>query len=224
VAKYRNLIINIIHSQMIKLQELLNKNGANLKADGVIGPKTTEALANYIANELKKRKWLPQYHGIVWLRTDDKLTNKFDDFCVVYKYGQIVYVCPASTTAGDFYVYNPLTVGGINGTAVATEQQVVGSHRFVTGAKWSNLWLGAPYFQQILPITIYRDGTKDRQLDQKVTQFGLFGINFHRAGLGDWVNKWSAGCQVVPDKHWFEIVKRFNAGQTIDFTLFCTFG
>ena len=70
---------------MKKLQELLNQNGANLKADGVIGPKSTEALANYIANELKKRKWLPQYHGIVWLRTDDKLTNKFDDFCVVYK-------------------------------------------------------------------------------------------------------------------------------------------
>jgi len=33
------------------------------------------------------------------------------------------------------------------------------------------------------------------------------------------VNKHSAGCQTVPDKDWFEIVKRFNPGQVIDFTL-----
>lgn len=209
---------------MRNLQTYLNSKGAKLEPDGIIGNQTLTALDSYIREQITARKYRMPVDGLVWLRTDMVFSNKFDDFVVCYKAGRIVYVAPASTTAGDFYVYNPLTVGGINGTAVATEQQVIGSHRFVTGAKWSNLWLGAPYFQQVLPITIYRDGTKDRQIDKKVTQFGLYGINFHRAGLGDWVNKWSAGCQVVPDKHWFEIVKRFNAGQTIDFTLICSFG
>jgi hypothetical protein len=53
---------------------------------------------------------------------------------------------------------------------------------------------------------------------------GLYGINFHRAGVGNFVNKWSAGCQTVTDAHWFEIVKRFNPGDVIAFTLFCTSG
>jgi hypothetical protein len=89
----------------------------------------------------------------------------------------------------------------------------------VTGANWKNLWLGAPYFQQVLPITIQRDGNKNNLVDGVTKQFGLYGINLHRAGIGNFVNKWSAGCQTVPDAHWFEIIKRFNLGQVIDFTL-----
>ncbi len=204
---------------MKNLQIYLNLKGANLATDGVIGSKTLSALDGYIKGEIKARKYVMPVDGLVWLRTDMVFSNKYDDFVVCYKAGRIVYVAPASTTAGDFYIYNPFTVGGITGTAVAVAQQVTKSHRFVTSSNWKTLWLGAPYFQQILPITIYRDGTKDRNVDQINRQFGLFGINFHKGGLGNWVNKHSAGCQTVPDAHWFEIVKRFNAGQVIDFTL-----
>lgn len=204
---------------MKNLQIYLNTKGAKIANDGVIGPKTLSALDAYIKGEIKARKYVMPVDGLVWLRTDMVFSNKYDDFVVCYKSGRIVYVAPASTTAGDFYIYNPFTVGGITGTAVAVAQQVTKSHRFVTSSNWKTLWLGAPYFQQILPITIYRDGTKDRNVDQINRQFGLFGINFHKGGLGNWVNKHSAGCQTVPDAHWFEIVKRFNAGQLIDFTL-----
>jgi len=204
---------------MKNLQIYLNTKGAKIANDGVIGAKTLSALDTYIKGEIKARKYVMPVDGLVWLRTDMVFSNKYDDFVVCYKAGRIVYVAPASTTAGDFYIYNPFTVGGITGTAVAAAQQVIKSHRFVTSSNWKTLWLGAPYFQQILPITIYRDGTKDRNVDQINRQFGLFGINFHKGGLGNWVNKHSAGCQTVPDAHWFEIVKRFNSGQLIDFTL-----
>lgn len=204
---------------MKNLQIYLNIKGANLATDGVIGSQTLSTLDKYIKAEIKARKYVMPVDGLVWLRTDMVFSNKYDDFVVCYKAGRIVYIAPASTTAGDFYIYNPLTVGGITGTAVAVAQQVRNSHRFVTSSNWKTLWLGAPYFQQILPITIYRDGTKDRNVDQINRQFGLFGINFHKGGIGNYVNKWSAGCQTVPDAHWFEIVKRFNPGQVIDFTL-----
>lgn len=204
---------------MSNIQTYLNSKGAKLTVDGVIGTQTLSALDSYIKGEIKARKYVMPVDGLVWLRTDMVFSNKFDDFVVCYKAGKIVYVAPASTTAGDFYVYNPLTVGGVTGTAVAVTQQVIGSHKFVTGANWKNLWLGAPYFQQIQPITIQRDGNKNNKVDGFTRQFGLYGINFHRAGIGNFVNKWSAGCQTVPDKDWFEIVKRFNPGQVIDFTL-----
>jgi hypothetical protein len=209
---------------MRNLQEFLNTKGENLKVDGVVGRFTLDALDRYITAECIKRKWYTHGNGLVWIRTDNTFSNKFDDFVAVYKGHRIVYAAPASTTAGDFYVYNPLTVGGITGTAVAVEQQVQNSHKFVSGANWANLWLGAPYFQQVLPIEIYRDGNKNNQVDKVTKQKGLYGINFHRGGVGNLVNKWSAGCQTVPDAYWFEIVKRFNPGDVIAFTLFCTFG
>jgi hypothetical protein len=71
-----------------------------------------------------------------------------------------------------------------------------------------------------MPITIYRDSNKDRNLDKVTKQFGLFGINFHRAGLAATINNWSAGCLVVRDVDWFEVVKLFTPNQTIDLTLF----
>ena len=204
---------------MKNLQIYLNSKGCKLEPDGIIGNQTLGVLDAYIRIQIKARKYVMPFDGLVWIRTEMVFSNKFDDFVVCYRVGRIVHVAPASTTAGDFYVYNPLTVGGITGTAVAVAQQVTNSHRFVTGSNWKNLWLGAPYFQQILPITIQRDGNKNNLVDGTTRQFGLYGINFHRAGIGNFVNKWSAGCQTVPEKDWFEIVKRFNPGQVIDFTL-----
>ncbi len=119
---------------MKNLQIYLNTKGAKIANDGVIGSQTINALDNYIKAEIKARKYVMPVDGLVWLRTDMVFSNKFDDFVVCYKNGRIVYVAPASTTAGDFYVYNPLTVGGVTGTAVAVAQQVTNSHRFVTGA------------------------------------------------------------------------------------------
>lgn len=205
---------------MKKLQEILNANGGKLTVDGVIGPKSLTALHQYVKTNLERRKWVMPKDGFVWIRTDKTLSNTFDDFVAVYKNGLPVMALPCTTTAGDYYIYNPFTVGGITGTAVAAEQQVIGSHKFVTGANWKNLWSKAPYFMQVLPITIYRDGTKDRNYDKVNKQFGLFGINFHKGGLGFFIDNWSAGCHVVKDQLWFEVVKLFSNGQTVDYTMF----
>ena len=133
--------------------------------------------------------------------------------------GEVAEVFPCSTTAGKHYIQNPITYGGVTGTAIAAAQYVRGSHQFKTSSNWKSLWLGMPYFQQIKSIQIFRDGNKDAVLDEKVIQKGLFGINFHQAGLGNLIDNWSAGCQVVPKAYWLKVITHFKDGDIIDFSL-----
>jgi hypothetical protein len=208
---------------MKNFQTILKEKGYYKgEVDGIIGPMSLAATQQYVLDEIAKRKWVKPATEFVWIRTDQTFDNKFADIVVRFNQGKADMVLPCSTTAGDFYVFNPLSVGGITGVAVAAEQQVIDSHQFVTSKTWKSLWLGAPYFQQVRSITIYRDGNKDRIIDKKINQLGLYGINFHRAGLGSFIDRWSAGCQVVPDKHWFEAIKIFTNGQSTNFTLFET--
>ena len=208
---------------MKNFQTILKEKGYYKgEVDGIIGPMSLAATQQYVLDEIAKRKWVKPGTEFVWIRTDQTFDNKFADIVVRFNKGKADMVLPCSTTAGDFYVFNPLTVGGITGVAVAAEQQIIESHKFVTSKTWKSLWLGAPYFQQVRPITIYRDGNKNKNLDKSITQFGLYGINFHRGGIGSLVDRWSAGCQVVPDKHWFEAIKIFTNGQSTNFTLFET--
>ena len=195
---------------MKQVQQYLNRFGCNLVVDGIIGDKTKAEIKKYVFNQNK---------GITWVRCDKKLTNTFDDFAVLWVNGEVAEVFPCSTTAGKHYIQNPITYGGVTGTAIAAAQYVKGSHQFKTSSNWKSLWLGMPYFQQIKPIQIFRDGNKDGNLDEKVIQKGLFGINFHQAGLGNLIDNWSAGCQVVPKAYWLNVIKHFNNGEIIDFSL-----
>jgi hypothetical protein len=205
---------------MKAFQQILKDKGYySLTIDGIIGPKSLEGAHNFVLNELNKRSWVYPKNDIVFIRTDQILDNKFSDYAVRFNNGKVDMVVPCSTTPGDFYVFNPLTVGGITGAAVACEQQVIGSHTFTTSANWKSLWLGAPYFMQTGAIKIFRDGNKDRNIDTAITTTGWYGINWHKGGLGTWVDNWSAGCMVVPDKHWFEMIKIFTNKQICNFTL-----
>jgi hypothetical protein len=206
---------------MKAFQQILKDRGYySLSIDGIIGPKSLEGVHYYVLDELNKRSWAHPKNDIVFIRTDQVLDNKFSDYAVRFNNGKADMVVPCSTTAGDFYVFNPLTVGGITGAAVACEQQVIGSHTFTTSSNWKSLWLGAPYFMQTGAIKIFRDGNKDRNIDTAITTTGWYGINWHKGGLGSWVDNWSAGCCVVPDKYWFEMIKIFTNKQLCDFTLF----
>lgn len=208
---------------MKNLQELLNSKGYNLLVDGIAGPKTLACTEEYVLNEIDKRKWLRPINDFVWLRLDDKLTNTLDDICVRFKGKHVDKVFPCSTTAGDFYIFNPLTVGGITGTAVACEQQVLNSHLFTTAKDWKTLWLGGPYFQQVRAISFYRDGNKDRILDKGKVYKDLIGLNFHHCGTEQFINNWSASCLVSHPSDWYSSLDIFNASQLSTLTLIETY-
>jgi hypothetical protein len=201
-------------------QQILKDRGYYTGAiDGIVGPLTLGGAKAWIDAEMNIRGWVKPVNDLVWIRTDQSFDNKFADYVVRFNNRVADMILPCSTTPGDYYIFNPLTVGGITGAAVASEQQVIGSHKFVTSGTWSSLWLGAPYFYQSGAIEIYRDGNKDRKLDKTVKTKGWYGINFHRGGIGSFVDNWSAGCMVVPDARWFEAIKIFSANQLINFTL-----
>ncbi|MFZ0454255.1 MAG: hypothetical protein WAM24_10915, partial [Ignavibacteriaceae bacterium] len=53
-------------------------------------------------------------------------------------------------------------------------------------------------------VKVYRDANRDDKYDyiESSAEWGMFGINIHRAskwGIVDYVNKFSAGCQVFKD-------------------------
>lgn len=205
---------------MRNFQQILKDRGYYAgNIDGIVGPLTLGGAKAFIDAEMTKRGWIKPVTDLVWIRTDQTFDNKFSDFVVRFNNRIADMVIPCSTTPGDFIIFNPLTVGGITGSAVACEQQVIGSHRFVTSGRWSSLWLGAPYFFQQGAIDIWRDNTRDRKLDKTVKTRGWYGINFHRGGFGSLVDQWSAGCLVVPDARWYEAIKIFKANQLINFTL-----
>jgi hypothetical protein len=54
---------------------------------------------------------------------------------------------------------------------------------------------------QCANVTVFRDGNKnDVAEESKITETGIFGINIHRANpsiVSKFIDKWSAGCQVL---------------------------
>jgi hypothetical protein len=187
--------------------------------DGIVGPLTLGGAKQWIDAEMDQRGWVKPVTDLVWIRTDQSFDNKFADYVVRFNNRIADMVMACSTTPGDYIVFNPLTLGGITGSAVACEQQVIGSHKFVTAPDWKHLWLNAPYFFQAGAIEIWRDANKDRKIDKNVKTKGWYGINFHRGGIGHAVDNWSAGCLVVPDKIWYQAIKIFKPNQLINFTL-----
>lgn len=205
------------------LQELLKSKGYNISVDGIIGNETTTATKDFIWKEILKRSWIFPVTDFVWLRLDNKLSNTYDDICVRFNNSKIDMIFPCTTTAGDYYIFNPLSVGGITGTAVAAEQQVLNSHKFITSSNWKTLWLGQPYFQQVQPIKYYRDGNKDRNIDRNKLYTGLIGDNWHRGGAENFINNWSAACFVTQPVYWEKAIDIFKNGDTKTLTLIETF-
>ena len=205
---------------MKQFQQILKDRGYYSGAiDGIIGPLSLAGAKQLVDAECNIRGWVKPVNDLVWIRTDQSFDNKFSDYVVRFSNRIADMIMPCSTRPGNYWIFNPVTVGGITGTAIACEQQVIASHRFMTSPNWKSLWLGAPYFYQEGSIEIFRDGNKDRKLDKGIRTRGWYGINFHRAGAGSFVDNWSAGCMVVPDARWFEAIKIFQPKQLINFTL-----
>ena len=208
---------------MKRLQHYLNLHaGYKLKEDGIVGNKTKTALATFIKNEINRRGWQQPYTDLVWLRYDKTYNNKFNDFCALYYRGELEKVYFCTTTPGDYWVYNPVTVGGITGVATLCEQQVVNSHKWVENDNWNTLWLGMPYAKQVKDVDVYRDGNKDGNFDRLTKYRAIWwqsGINFHQMGAGTINWNWSAGCLGMAKKDWDFVVRYFDNDDLLTLTL-----
>ncbi|GAB4126262.1 MAG: hypothetical protein Fur0027_07250 [Raineya sp.] len=189
------------------LQKLLNEFGYQLAIDGLKGKATLQAQKDFerrLASVFTNHTGKPNYTGLFAVRcVENEFDNIASDYLAWVQNGELQGVVACSTRAGKFWVQNPITYGGITGTAILAE----GFYKDTWLGSWQTRF-GFRSFEllQQKPVKIYRDGNRNKTLDRHTTQTGLFGINIHTAGWNNLIDRWSAGCIVVPKAEWDRFV------------------
>ncbi len=207
---------------MKRFQEhLLSKGYALPKfgADGMAGKETFAATQQYLRDLIQEKGYVFYPNNPYWLRMGDEITDRMSDYCINVVDGKVVSIFPATTKPGKYWIYNPVTVGGITGTGCVVAGQYIDSHEWVEGGKWG----GGGYFKQVRPINVHRDGNKDLKLDKNIvvqapTWYGFF---MHSMGAGTIIWNWSAGCLGAANVLWQKhIAPNYSKGQRISMTIF----
>lgn len=143
--------------------------------------------------------------GFIAIRTSKKFTDGYDDFLLYINGYDLIEVFACTTKAGIYYVYNPITYGGLTGTAVLAPGEYLDT--------WECHWTYRVGYKsmellQVKPVIIGRDGNRNDTIDYSNMQEGYFGINIHEGGTFlSKILRWSAGCIAVVSEHY----KRFKS-------------
>lgn len=187
----------------------------------------------------KGYKFFDKSVNLIGERTNDTFTNTFSDMlhCCYFDYSdntQKIVTIPWTTKAGIYgkgSTSDPITASGFNiatnkwetvtGTGVIVEGQYDKVWQFVDSYIG---WLRYPYFQEVGPFLIYRDGNKDLNIDRDMPiHKGVFGINGHRmsgvgqsTGLLSYINSnpWSIACQGAPEQEFKKLLPIIRADVT----------
>jgi len=182
-------------------------------------------MKKYTIAELKAKfselgyTWYP--FMLVGIRSQANIPNEFDDLVGVVE-GENVSWYTATTNPGTHWLKNLMNP---KGTALLKPGQWVDSWKVgMHQGKYEAL-------VQCKSITVFRDKNKDHIAEETaVTDTGLFGINIHRAnpkGVSKYIDKWSAGCQVLNNsEHFAELLGKCKKSglKTFTYTLLKEFG
>ena len=106
-------------------------------------------------------------------------------------------IFPCTTKPGTHWLLKPLNR---RGTAILKEGQYRGAYKIGLHGR-SRPSRSYEALQQVQPMKYFRDNNKDSKNDYEGKIYeGNFYTNIHRSGKSGWskfVNKWSAGCQVI---------------------------
>ncbi|MFT7151163.1 MAG: N-acetyl-anhydromuramyl-L-alanine amidase AmpD [Nonlabens sp.] len=166
-----------------------------------IVPKQVKTLLDTMSKKgyvVFKNDTKPYNINIIGVRNKSGEPNKFnDEIHLIWKFDNQwkIKSYQATTDPGLTYLEKPMND---DGTAILKEDQyrstyTIGLHK----KKYEAL-------VQAKEVTVIRDYDRDANLsfDSTRQQTGFFGIHIHHAsytGKSTYVNKWSAGCQVIAD-------------------------
>ncbi|MEB3214523.1 MAG: peptidoglycan-binding domain-containing protein [Leptolyngbyaceae bacterium] len=190
-----------------ELSAMLARETVKARGDFYSAPEITDRMrqAGY---EVRTKRY---YVNMVGLRMNNRYENDFSDRLALvwtsapnkWEYREYKWTTMPGTLGQG--TMNPITVLGITGTAVLKAGQYKDAYQFMDTYQG---WLRYPYWQQVRPVTVYRDGDRDFELELNApNQVGLFGINLHRMSNDGvetntlnqaWVT-WSMGCQGAPE-------------------------
>lgn len=215
-----------IGDEVIGIQELLNRKGFDLVADGIFGPSTEAAVANFQSREGLQVDGIVGNATIAALKTtslqhDPDLIERVESLGhTVYRDGQIntIGVRTPEINAGQFddeihliwknddewhhETFPATTDPGAfylrNPLHVdGTAILVPGQYRVYKFAKHQGKY--TTLCQRGGPVRVWRDDNQDGVLDWGGEEHeGWYGINIHHGGSNNpkVVARWSAGCQV----------------------------
>lgn len=155
--------------------------------------------------------------NIVGIRNGPASPKKFDDTLTVFHrfldLWDISYY-PITTDPSRKYLLNPVNE---RGAAILKPGQYQGVYKLDVhnrGRKGAHKAL----CQRLGDVTVYRDNTRDGELNMTETQTGSFGINIHRGPLNGAYESdnsiYSAGCQVFADRrHFSEFILKCENGE-----------
>lgn len=222
-----------------------------LLTDGIQGNRTNTAIKQAIT----KLKSKFTKHGFEWnnsfnfigIRTNNKITNRYDDWFVVYASGTLSAI-PASTKAGSPAIlkYAQRWLRGVKGFGTIVENQQI--DYLVVHPELRNHWNvnwtgGLGFLFQDTTFRVYRDQNTDNIIDRDVViNSSGDGFNVHswagsrsawnRAAIVNTrakslnmtnaVNNMSEGCQVTTADYWvwlFPQLRRNSKNNRIRYTL-----
>jgi len=160
------------------------------------------------------------YPNIFGIRTDLRITDKFDDIIGVFwgeKYIDNIVTYSATTDPGKFYTQNPMD-------GKRTAIMCPGQHKNVYA---KGLHQGKyEALKQVREIPFYQDVNKDLIIDTESIKSQLIGANIHgtKDDFKPWrIGKFSAGCQVIEmwdDYMEFMNIIKNSIYKEFDYTLF----
>ncbi len=143
-------------------------------------------------------KGLPKGYWILGVQSQEDTFNVFDDKFYLFNNDKFVLVTSGTTNAGangllKYDDYNKEGVAVIKTNEWYYDVWKYGLHKGKVKA-----------LVQVRPFLIYRDGDKDKKVEEGISHPVICGINFH-ANTYDLDNKlvkeiiggWSLGCQVI---------------------------
>jgi len=149
-----------------RLQKFLNTTlSAQLVVDGVCGPKTKSAIGQWMMKRqqiYKQKSYQLQIPlELIGIRMNDQFTNLADDYLILMLNQRIEAIVSANTKAGSFWVLNPISYGGLSGTAVLLEGQYINTWTWQRNSRFGfeseELW-------QTKPVTVFRDWNRNNLL------------------------------------------------------------
>lgn len=162
-------------------------------------------IVNKIIPTLNKLKYIIYKNQInlVAIRNKNHKSDTFDDSLFVFKvdksYNLLWFKRYIITTEpGLYWLLKPMNR---KGTAILKPGQYVGAYKLGYHGRGKNRHRA---LVQVRPVTVFRDNNKDKNIDLRITDTGLFGVNIHRASgtfnITELIDRYSAGCQVFQNK------------------------
>jgi len=146
----------------------------------------------------------PVFH-LIGIRSKADKPNEFDDLFYLCdnltgKKGSFLQLT-GTTNPGTSWLSN---VMNLKGCAVLIPGQYVDCWSLGKHHGKYDAWV------QVKPISVFRDNNKDFKSDESgIPDIGLFGINVHRASetaISKFIDKWSAGCQVMNNPKEYDVL------------------